>query len=62
MSVKRLLSRLLMDERGASAIEYGMICAMIVLGLIAAVNGVATETTKTWNTVSSKSAEAMGGP
>lgn len=62
MSVKRLLSRLRKDIRGTSAIEYGIICVMIVVGLIAAVKGVADETGRTWKTVSSKSAAAMGNP
>ena len=53
------LIRLWKDNRGTSAVEYGFICAMIVIGLISAVKGVADETSGMWAIVSSKSAEAV---
>ena len=62
MSVKRLLSRLRKDIRGTSAVEYGIICVMIGVGLVAAVKGVADENGRMWNTVTSKSAAAMANP
>ena len=34
-----LFSRVLKDERGATAIEYGLIAAGIALAIIAVVNG-----------------------
>jgi len=37
-----LLNRFLKDERGATAIEYGLIAAGIALAIIAAVNGLGT--------------------
>ena len=61
MARKSVWARILADERGTSAIEYGLICAMIVIGLISAVSGVASETTSMWNTVSKKSEEAHSG-
>jgi len=37
-----LLNRFLKDERGATAIEYGLIAAGIALAIIAVVNGLGT--------------------
>ena len=39
-------------ERGATAGEYGLIIAMIVLAMIAALTNVANKTTGMWNNVS----------
>ncbi|MBH1992360.1 MAG: Flp family type IVb pilin [Sphingomonadaceae bacterium] len=39
-------------ERGATAVEYGLIIAMIVLAMIAALTNVANKTTGMWNNVS----------
>ncbi|MDE8654352.1 Flp family type IVb pilin [Novosphingobium album (ex Liu et al. 2023)] len=58
MSFITILKELRKDDRGASAVEFGLICAMIVLGLIAAVRGVAEENSKMWNFVSDTSREA----
>ena len=40
--MKRNLLKLLSDESGATAIEYGLIAAGIALAIIAAVNGLGT--------------------
>ncbi len=45
---------LLRDEHGATAVEYGLIIAMIVLAMFAALTSVADATTNMWNTVSTK--------
>ena len=58
----RLLKNLWSDDRGTSAVEYGFICAMIIIGVVSAVKGVADENTGLWATVQSKSAEAVEGP
>lgn len=55
----RILTRLKSDTRGASALEYGFIAAMIVIGIISAIKGVADESTGLWATVQSKSAAAI---
>ncbi|MCX7863913.1 MAG: Flp family type IVb pilin [Novosphingobium sp.] len=57
--IKRLFLNMVMDSRGTSAVEYGIICAMIIIGLVSAVAGVAEETSAMWNEVSSKSEEAI---
>jgi len=38
--VKKILAKFLMDENGATAIEYGLIAAGISLAIIAVVNGI----------------------
>ncbi|MCW3835669.1 Flp family type IVb pilin [Sphingomonas canadensis] len=42
------------DRRGASAVEYGFILALIVLAIMAALVELGTVTTSMWNNVSSK--------
>ena len=61
MTQRTFLKRLLGDKRGTSAVEYGFLCAMIVIGLISAVKGVGDENEGIWAIVSSKTAEAHGG-
>jgi pilus assembly protein Flp/PilA len=52
--VMRRFKDLLADKRGATAIEYGLILALIFLAMMAALQGVATQSTKMWNNVSEK--------
>ena len=40
--MSKLLARLMNDESGATAIEYGLIAAGIALAIIAVVNGLGT--------------------
>jgi pilus assembly protein Flp/PilA len=49
-----LLKKLLSNERGATAVEYGLIIAMIVLAMFAALTSVADATHAMWNNVSTK--------
>jgi len=48
---KDFIKRLLRDTRGATAVEYGVILAMIVIGMIAALQSFTTETIEMWNDV-----------
>ncbi len=57
--MKAILSRLISDQRGTSAIEYGLICAMIVLAMLTALKGVADENNGIWAVFSSKTSEAF---
>ncbi|PBN43871.1 Flp family type IVb pilin [Sphingobium sp. D43FB] len=41
-------------ERGATAVEYGLIIALIVLAMITALTSVADKTTGMWNNVSTE--------
>lgn len=54
MRIVHVLSRILRDHRGATAIEYGLIVALIVIAIIAALNGVADENEGLWAIVRSK--------
>ncbi|MGY3532445.1 MULTISPECIES: Flp family type IVb pilin [Bradyrhizobium] len=50
--MKNLVSRFVKDESGATAIEYGLIATGIAIAIIAAVNGVGSKLSTTFNTVS----------
>jgi pilus assembly protein Flp/PilA len=59
MSKTDLLRRLIHEERGATAVEYGLILAMVVIAMIGALSGIASETTAMWGNVNSSSEAAM---
>jgi pilus assembly protein Flp/PilA len=46
-----LLNNLRRDEKGATAVEYGLIVALIVIAVISSVRAVADENTGLWATV-----------
>jgi len=48
----RRFLELLKDQRGATAVEYGLILAMIFLAMVGALTLVASTTTEMWNNVS----------
>jgi pilus assembly protein Flp/PilA len=48
-----VLTNLLSDESGATAIEYGLIAALIAVAAIVAMQAVGTSLTSTFNTVAS---------
>jgi pilus assembly protein Flp/PilA len=48
------LSKLLKNEDGATAIEYGLIAALIAVAAIAAMQLVGTSLTSTFNNIASK--------
>jgi pilus assembly protein Flp/PilA len=48
MRGNQFFKRLLRDNRGATAVEYGLIVALIVIAVIASVQGVANETNGLW--------------
>ncbi|HYN45866.1 MAG TPA: Flp family type IVb pilin [Allosphingosinicella sp.] len=47
----RRFLRIFKDERGATAVEYGLILAMIFLAMVGALTVVASTTTEMWNNV-----------
>ena len=53
------IKRLLRDDRGATAIEYGLIVTIIVVAMMAALQNVANESNGLWATVSNKVSENM---
>lgn len=52
--VLKQLDRLVRDRRGATAVEYGFILALIVIAIIASIQGLAGANTGMWNKVSDK--------
>jgi len=50
--MKNLLSRFVQDESGATAIEYGLIAALIAVAIVGAVGAVGSKLSTTFNTVS----------
>ncbi|ABC63093.1 hypothetical protein ELI_05005 [Erythrobacter litoralis HTCC2594] len=57
--VRKLITSLLQDEAGATAVEYGLILALVFLAMVAAVQGVGNETVAMWDHVSSTSQQAI---
>ena len=60
MSIYKMLTRLMRDKSALSSVEYGMICAVIILTMLTALSGMAGAIKDTWNDVSSKTATAVG--
>ncbi len=56
-----LLKRLARDREGTSAVEMGIILAVIVLAMLGALQALASSTNSMWNDVSSKSNAAVTG-
>ena len=52
--MKTLFTRFATDESGATAIEYGLIAALIAVAAIAAMSSLGNELGTTFNTVSNK--------
>ncbi len=46
-----MFSRFMKDESGATAIEYGLIAAIVAVGIIAALKNVSTSLQTTFNNV-----------
>lgn len=54
----KLVSRFLKDESGATAIEYGLIAALISVALIAGASSLGNSLSSTFNTLSTKMTSA----
>ncbi len=53
--------RLLRDRKGGTAIEYGLIVALIVIAMIASLQGVANTTVGMWGNINTAVATARAG-
>ena len=53
----KFFKNLIADEQGATAIEYGLIAALIAVAAITAMDGLGDQLTGTFNTTTSKMAE-----
>ncbi len=49
-----IVTRFLKDESGATAIEYGLIAALIAVGIIAAAGTIGTQLKTTFETIGTK--------
>jgi pilus assembly protein Flp/PilA len=56
----KFINKLLRDEAGATAIEYGLIAALIAVAAITAMNGLGNQLKSTFNSTSS--AMSVGNP
>ena len=60
MAARPYLNRFWRDERGATAIEYGLICALVFLAIITSVTAFGNKTSNIITTVSSKLSNVVG--
>lgn len=51
MTILPTILRLLRDERGATAIEYSLLCALIFFVIVTTVQGLANQTNIMWTRV-----------
>jgi pilus assembly protein Flp/PilA len=51
-NMAKFLVRLRGDEKGATAVEYALIIALIMLAMVASLNGLSSKTSSMWNNVS----------
>ena len=54
MSLRALIRRTVRNTRGATAVEYGLICALIVLVMMVSLQLVAGDTIGMWANISAK--------
>lgn len=54
MTMIRLIGKLVHDEKGGTAIEYGLIATVIVIAILGALIGLAHNTLDIWGNVSTK--------
>lgn len=55
------LIRIIKENQGTSSIEMGLICTLIVLAMMSALQAFAHGTVNMWEDVSSKTATAISG-
>jgi pilus assembly protein Flp/PilA len=58
-TLKDLVSRLLADTRGTTAIEYGLIATLIAVGCIAGFKALGNSNSSGWGNTSTKISNAM---
>jgi len=57
----KFLAKLRRNEKGATAIEYGLIAALIAVAAIAAMQGMGSQLMSTFDKTSSKMSEGVAG-
>ncbi len=58
--MRAFFAKLIRDIKAASAVEYALICALIVLAMIAGLAAAAGQTITMWGDVSNNVVEAVG--
>lgn len=58
MKLSKFLKKLECDASGATAVEYGLILALIFLAMIGAVQGFGEVATQMWNDISTEMVQA----
>ncbi len=58
MRIARTVARIALDRRAGTAIEYGLIAALVVITMMAALIGLADTTSGLWNNISANVAAA----
>jgi pilus assembly protein Flp/PilA len=58
--MKNLFARFMNDESGATAIEYGLIAALIGVAIILAATSLGSQLSNTFTTISTKLSDATG--
>ena len=59
--LSNITKELVDDTSGATAIEYGLVVALIAMAMLVALQSVAGTTVGMWNNVNTKSTAAMTG-
>ena len=59
MPMRNLIKRIASDISGATAVEYGLILALIFLAMLAAIQNFGNSTISMWNKVSDATNEAV---
>ena len=59
--MNKFLTSLYRNTQGATAIEYGLICSLIVIAAMGALQGLGGQSGGMWGNISSKTSSAMSG-
>jgi len=59
--MNNILNKLWQDRSGATAIEYGLIAALIAISILGALQGFADENERTWNKVTTAMDNVVNG-
>jgi pilus assembly protein Flp/PilA len=57
--MRSLITRILRNEQGATAIEYGLIAGLIAVACVSSFQAFASGETAIWNIVETRATEAM---
>jgi pilus assembly protein Flp/PilA len=59
IAIRTILRKLRADERGATAIEYGLICSLIIIAMMGGLQALGGGTNGMWGKVSANLAQHM---